>query len=202
MFKLLPWVVLAALMITGCKKETPAATEKAAGSDPAPTAQPAAKETPPPAKSDYPASEAGAKALLGAFLKPGANLGALSMQLKPTSADYSAVFSSPEVAKQAEQVYAGLWGMVEKHPIGPKAGQTELLLWSATTDELKAGTGNSDKFPGGYKRVAQHLKPGLTVYRWKFVKPGETLGMAFDGLYNVGGRWVLMPKPWRIVRGH
>jgi hypothetical protein len=38
------------------------------------------------------------------------------------------------------------------------------------------------------------------VYRWKFTKPGETLGMAFDGLYQINGRWVLMPKPWRITR--
>jgi hypothetical protein len=25
------------------------------------------------------------------------------------------------------------------------------------------------------------------------------LGMAFDGLVHVNGRWVLMPKPWRAL---
>jgi hypothetical protein len=181
-------------MLAGCsKKQQPAPTQEPAAAKDEPAA-------PTPAKSNFPATEEGAKALLSQFLKPGADLAALSMQLKPTSADYRAVFAAEEMAKRAEQVYGGLWGMVSKRPIGPKPGQTELLLWSATTDELKAGTGNAGKFPGGYKRAAEHLKPGLTVYRWKFVEPGKTLGMAFDGLYNIGGRWVLMPKPWRITR--
>lgn len=185
-------------MLAGCsKKQQPAPTQEPAAAKDEPAAKPAA---PTPAKSNFPATEEGAKALLSQFLKPGADLAALSMQLKPTSADYRAVFAAEEMAKRAEQVYGGLWGMVSKRPIGPKPGQTELLLWSATTDELKAGTGNAGKFPGGYKRAAEHLKPGLTVYRWKFVEPGKTLGMAFDGLYNIGGRWVLMPKPWRITR--
>mgnify|MGYP007134684063 CR=1 FL=1 len=104
------------------------------------------------------------------------------------------------MAKKAETVYASLWEMVKTRPVGPKEGQTELLLWSATTDELKKGTGNASKFPGGYQKAVNHLKPGLMVCRWKFVAPGKTLGMAFDGLYNINGRWVLMPKPWRVTR--
>ena len=44
-------------------------------------------------------------------------------------------------------------------------------------------------FPGGYKRVADKFKPGLTVYRWKYVKPGEKLGMSFDGLVYVNNHW-------------
>ena len=32
-----------------------------------------------------------------------------------------------------------------------------------------------------------------------FVEPGESLGLAFDGLIFVNGRWVLMPKPWRVL---
>lgn len=191
------------LVVSGCKKENkeaaPAAGEIAPATEKAAApAKPA--PAPAPKKSAFPATEAGAKALLEQFLKPGADHAALSMQLKPTSADYRAVFASEEHAAKAEQAYAGLWGMVQKRPIQPKAGQTELLLWSATTDELKQGTGNAGKFPGGYNKAAPHLKPGLTVYRFKFVEPGKTLGMAFDGLYNLDGRWVLMPKPWRITR--
>lgn len=148
----------------------------------------------------FPGTEEGAKALLAELLKPGADNAKLSASLKPTSADYAAVFASAEMAKKAETTYAGLWAAVEKDPIKPKEGQTELKVWKATTDELKAGTGDSNNFPGGYKSAAPHLKSGLTVYRWKFVKPGETLGMAYDGLYHVNGHWVLMPKPWRITR--
>ena len=151
-------------------------------------------------KKQFPATEDGAKAMLGEFLKPGADYLALTMQLKPRSSDYRAVFASEELAKKTETAYATLWEMVKKSPIKPKPGQTELLLWSATTEQLKARTGNSKKFPGGYKRAVEHIKPGLTIYRWKFVRPGKRLGMAFDGLYNIDGRWVFMPKPWRVLR--
>ena len=151
-------------------------------------------------KSEFPPTEAGAKAMLSQFLKADADRLKLTMALKPTSADYRAVFASEEDAKKAETAYSALWEMVSKRPISPKPGQTELLLWSATTEQLKERSGNSRKFPGGYGRAASHLKPGLTVYRWKFVKPGKTLGMAFDGLYNIKGRWVFIPKPWRLFR--
>ena len=44
------------------------------------------------------------------------------------------------------------------------------------------------------------MKSGLTVYAFKFVKPGETLGMAFDGLVWVNGHFAIFPKPWRFLR--
>jgi hypothetical protein len=147
----------------------------------------------------YPGTEEGAKQLLSDFLKPGADHAKLSTALKPTTADYEAVFATKELATKAEQEHAKLWAMVLLHPIKPKEGQTELKMWKATTDELKEGKGESNNFPGGYKDAAAHLKSGLTVYRWKFVKPGETLGMSFDGLYHVNGHWAFVPKPWRLL---
>jgi hypothetical protein len=145
-----------------------------------------------------PAGEAGAKSLLERFLKPGADYQALSAPLKPSKADVAAVYQGDFAGKLAAR-YDEMWG---KQPllIKPNAGQTQLLLSSATSEELKAGTGNAGEFPGGYKRVVEHLKPGLTLYRWKFVKPGETLGMAYDGLVHVNGHWVLLPKPWAAAR--
>ena len=47
--------------------------------------------------------------------------------------------------------------------------------------------------------MAAQIKPGLKVYRFKFVEPGEDLGMAFDGLVNVNGHWRIFPKPWRVA---
>ena len=84
--------------------------------------------------------------------------------------------------------------------ISPKAGQTELLLWNATSEELNEGTGDAGQFPGGYQEAAKHLKPGVTWYRFKFVEPGKTLGMAFDGLACINGRWTIFPEPWRVLR--
>lgn len=147
--------------------------------------------------SAHPATEEGAKALLADFVKPGADHAALSKNLRPTKADYDAVFE-PELAAKADAVYGPAWdggAMV----IAPKAGQTEVKVFSATSDELKSWTGAAAEFPGGYKDVAAQLKPGVKVYRFKFVEPGQDLGMAYDGLVNVNGHWRIFPKPWRVA---
>ncbi|MCA8951364.1 MAG: hypothetical protein KDE27_17790 [Planctomycetes bacterium] len=146
-----------------------------------------------------PATVESAKAMLSKFVAPGADHVALSKTMQPTAADYALVFADPVIAEKAANAYGDLWNQIDKSPIAPKDGQTEVLVSRATTDELQQWTGNADDFPGGYKTAAKHLRPGLTVFRFKFVKPGETSGMAFDGLYDLDGRWVLIPKPWRIV---
>ena len=79
---------------------------------------------------------------------------------------------------------------------------TELKLFKATSDDIKAWTPAVEQdFPGGYQKVKDFFKPGLTVYRWKYTKPGETLGMAYDGLIFVNNHWAWFPKPWRIANG-
>jgi len=69
-----------------------------------------------------------------------------------------------------------------------------------SVDDLKNGTGSSNEFPGGYAKVAPHMKPGHTWYRFKFVKSGERLGMAYDGFTFVNHHWVIVPKPWRALK--
>lgn len=148
--------------------------------------------------TDYPGTKAGADALLRQFLKPNANRAALSQALRPNSKDYQAVFKD-DVSKQVEAVYAVPWN-AGKMVVGGKPEQTALLLWSATTEELQQAKGDANKFPGGYAKAAPHFKPGITFYRFKFVRPGEALGMAWDGLTHVNGHWVIFPKPWRALR--
>lgn len=149
------------------------------------------------ATSKYPGTEEGAKQLLTDIRSGDAQ--AMTRALKPTTADYKAVFVD-EVAGKAETAYEKLWSD-PKAVIGADPANTELKLWKATTDELKAGSGDAGEFPGGYGRVADKFKPGLTVYRWKYVKPGESLGMAYDGLIHVNGHWAWFPKPWRAIGG-
>lgn len=153
---------------------------------------------PKPAESSkYPGTADGAKTLLAEFVKPGADLPALSKQLEPSKADYEAVFE-PSLSSKAETMYEPAWSSGQM-VVQPKAGQTEVKLISATTDELKSWSGKATDFPGGYKDVASHLKPGLTLYKFSFVEPGQDLGMAFDGLVYVNGNWRLFPKPYRLV---
>lgn len=147
--------------------------------------------------SHYPGTEDGAKQLLNELLTA-ADPRALTRTLRPGTADYKAVFID-SVAERAETGYSNMWNG-GKAAITAKDGQTELLLIKATTDQLIAWPPEVDaEFPGGYKRVAHRFKPGLTVYRWKFVKPGETSGMAYDGLIYLGDHWAWFPKPWRVV---
>ncbi|MBC7930664.1 MAG: hypothetical protein H7Z38_08855 [Rubrivivax sp.] len=161
------------------------------------TSLPTSSNTSSSAKT-YPGTEDGAKALLAEFVKPGADPATLSKALRPTKADYDAVFM-PDLAGKADAVYGPAWDGGQM-VIAPKAGQTQVLVSSAKSDELKSWTGAGAEFPGGWKDVGAQLKPGVTLYRFKFVEPGQDLGMAYDGLAHVNGNWRIFPKPWRAMR--
>ena len=139
-----------------------------------------------------------AKAMLEAFVKPGADQAALSAKLRPTKADYDAVFL-PDASARLQAAYEPAWSAGSLVLKG-KPGQTSVLVWGATSEDLKAWRAAArDRFPGGYQKVGAHLRPGVTLYAFKFVEPGETLGMAFDGLTYVNGHWALFPKPFRVL---
>jgi hypothetical protein len=149
------------------------------------------------ALSKYPGTEDGAKQML-TDLRTSSDAAGMTKALRPTSADYKAVFTDDFAAK-AEKGYAELWND-PKSVIGADPANTELKLFKATTDDIKAWTHDVEMdFPGGYKKVKDNFKPGLVVYRWKYTKPGETLGMAYDGLIYVNNHWAWFPKPWRLA---
>ncbi len=143
-----------------------------------------------------PGSQAAARALLEQFMVPGADLVALTRPLIASAEDIRAVYKEP-LASAMIEVYR------DKLPpniaIAPKPGQSEILIWHTRTDELMAGSDMLANFPGGYKRVSEFMNPGYPLVRFKFVAPGEELGMAYDGLFWVNGHWAWMPKPWRML---
>lgn len=157
---------------------------------------PATTTTAPQAMTDSSTPSISAKDLLNKFFEPNADFKKLTADLKPTSADYAAYFDT-SVAAEAEKNYDTLWN--NSPAFQPQAGQTELLLYKATTEEIKNKTGEGADFPGGYADVIDKIKPNQTIYHFKFVKPGETLGMAFDGLVYINSHWVLFPKPWKTI---
>ena len=186
-------LLVSAAALAGCGSADSGTTEKASGGTNASATKGAAAGD----SKSYPGTDEGAEALLKEFLKPGADVAALSKQLRPAKADYDAVFQ-PELAAKADATYGPAWDAGQM-VIAPKPGQTELKLFSATSDELKGWQGNAAEFPGGYKDVAAQLKPGVKIYRFKFVEPGQDLGMAYDGLAYVNGHWRIFPKPWRVA---
>jgi hypothetical protein len=145
----------------------------------------------------FPGTNAGATSLVKEFVKPAADHAALSKQLRPTTADYAAVFES-EIGAKIEALYGPAWD-AGKLVVAPKPGQSEVRVASTTSDEMNSWSGTATDFPGGWKQIAAKLKPGLTIYRFKFVEPGKDLGMAFEGLIYVNGNWRIFPKPWRAM---
>ena len=145
----------------------------------------------------FPGTDEGANNLAKEFLKPGADCAALSKQMRPTATDYAAVFEGDFGAKVAT-VWNPAWDAGQM-VMSPKPGQSEVKISSATTEELKAGTGSANELAGGWKEVAPKMKPGLKVYRFHFLEPGKTAGMSYDGLIYVNGNWRVFPKPWRAL---
>jgi len=141
---------------------------------------------------------ADAKAMLEKFLTADTDRAAMTAALRPGEEDYLAVFADKEFAFKLKAMHDEMWNAAGA-VISPKEGQTELLAWAATSQQLRDGTGDAGQFPGGYKNVADKFKDGVTIIRWKFVRPGETTGMAFDGLIRVNGQWRFFPKPWRAA---
>lgn len=150
------------------------------------------------AAETFPGTEAGATSLLKEFVKPGADHAALSKPLRPTAADYSAVFE-PDAAVKVAAMYDPIWDS-GKLIIAPNPGQTEVKVSSGTTDELKSWTGAAaTEFPGGWKQIGPKMKPGFKIYRFKFLEPGKTAGVTYDGLIYVNGNWRIFPKAWRAM---
>lgn len=79
--------------------------------------------------------------------------------------------------------------------IEAKPGQTELIIQSANTSHLKQGSNTG--LPEGYGSVASKFKEDLVIYAFRYVSPGSSVGMRFDGLVFVRDKWVFIPKMWR-----
>lgn len=146
---------------------------------------------------DKPGTAAHARAFLHQFLSERADRAALTAAMRPTEAEIRAVYAPP-LADRLIGLYAQMYqpGVA----IGPNPGQSEVLLWGATTGDLRAGAPILAEFPGGYKEVRGAMQGNFPIFRFKFVKPGERSGMAFDGLVYINNRYVLMPKPWRALQ--
>ncbi|MFK7941082.1 MAG: hypothetical protein AB8B82_17010 [Roseovarius sp.] len=146
--------------------------------------------------ADTPGTKAHAEAFLSKFLEPNANRAALTGSLRPTEAEIRAVYAAP-LADALVGMYNDMFQPGVQ--IGPNQGQTQVLVWQGTTGSLRDGDPVLEDFPGGYGDVRGFLQGNYPIVRFKFVKPGESLGMAFDGLIWINDRYVLMPKPWRAL---
>jgi hypothetical protein len=117
-------------------------------------------------------------------------------KLRPQAGDFARVFKADAV-NRATEGYNVMWNAPP--PSFGKAGQTEVLTWACDTESLANENEFSDAFPGGYRKIAHLLQPGLVWVAFKFVEPGRTTGMSYDGLVRIGERWAWFPKPFRFL---
>jgi hypothetical protein len=152
--------------------------------------------TQPAASPPSSAPKESARDLLRMVCAPGPNQTKATLQLRPTRSDYARAFTEPA----ATRLYEGQRAMWTSEMVLSKPDQTEALLTFGDTNDFIDGTPNAEQFAGGWKSVRKDLKRDVPVIRFKCVRPGETIGMAYDGLFYVDGRWVLMPAPWRLLQ--
>lgn len=138
-----------------------------------------------------------ARKILAQFLAPNADYAALTQKLRPGRQDYAAYFGS-DGGKRAMDFYDQYW-QASQIVIRPRSGQTELVLMALDLSELKVGKPLPTGFPENYDKLRSKLRGAKTIYAFKFVKPGESKGMGWDGLVRLGNRWVLFPTPWKAL---
>jgi hypothetical protein len=142
------------------------------------------------------ASVEGRKLLLQFFDKDADHV-TLTAALKPAPQDVRAVYAEPLATRMIAN-YEKLFQ--PGTAIRPKPKHVDLITIFTTTGKLKAGDPVLKEFPGGYKNVRRYIVGDVPIGRFKFVESGASIGLAFDGLIFVNGRWVLMPKPWRGLK--
>ncbi len=118
------------------------------------------------------------------------------LAMKPSDEDVARVFRPP-LLDPARALYAALWS--NPPPLRGKPGQTQVWIRTALTEDFVAWNRAGQEFPGGYRKLAPHLAPGLAWVAWKYVAPGDFTGLSFDGMVLLDDRFVWFPQPWRLV---
>jgi hypothetical protein len=156
----------------------------------------AAHAAPPP---KYPGTTDGARALIDA-LRTASDAKAATMALRPASADYKAVFAD-DIAAMVEKNYDEAWNGADTAITVSDPSETDIMLFKATTEEMRDGVHDAPKFARGWKAISPKLRLGVVWYGWKFVKKGQTTGTSYEGLAFVNGHWAIFPRPWKRLKG-
>jgi hypothetical protein len=122
--------------------------------------------------------------------------GSVVASLRPRADDVARVFLA-EAVDVARGAYDALWADPPQMTHVPPGARLECHL--APAGMLGEDNELSRHFPGGYRHIAHLLDPHRTWVRWKYVRPGETSGLAFDGLVWCDDHWAWFPKPYRAL---
>lgn len=126
--------------------------------------------------------EAGAKVVLQKLKDDPKTLASL----KPSEADLKELFDDSVIEPMKSHV-EGMYNEVKSVDL-----KEDPTIHCYDAEEIKAWK-DIQSLPGGYQRMGDKLKPGVTVCSFK---TGST---SWDGLMWVGGRWFFVAKPFRAV---
>ena len=182
-----------------------AGNESPAARPPAPAGTPKPAPQPTPGRGRqlsqerviYQPTKDSARELLAQFVEPGADAATLTALVRPALEDYARIFNEP-VATELYQAQRQLFASEVVRP--SESDQTSVLISIGSTNDLIDLTPNAEVFAGGWASLRPHLKRDVPVVVFSFVRPGQTSGMRYEGLFFIGGRWVLVPKPWQFIK--
>jgi hypothetical protein len=120
----------------------------------------------------------------------------LSAALRPTHADYDAVFA-PEMVEEARKRYAEVWSRNPKISV-PRESENVLIV-ACTAGGLRFPNAHSRHFHPKMAALSKSLDPRRTWLTFKYLKPGEEGGLLFDGLVWIDDHWSWFPSPWSVL---
>lgn len=119
--------------------------------------------------------------------------------LQPRQEDYAKVFNS-EVVEIAEEHYADWWQ--HQHLQLDTDENTRIDAHMAPAGMLREENVLSDKFPNGYRSIADMLNPHRVWVSWKYYQEGASAGYSLNGLVWIDDHWAWFPKPYKLVPDH
>jgi hypothetical protein len=122
--------------------------------------------------------------------------GSVVASLRPRAEDYARVFV-PEIVDRARAAYEMMWA--DPPRIAPLGDDVRIECHVAPAGMFRMENELSRPFPGGYLHIARLLNPQRTWVRWKYLRAGDTAGIAFDGLVWCEDHWAWFPKPFRVL---
>jgi hypothetical protein len=118
-------------------------------------------------------------------------------ELRPRPDDYAKAFT-PDAEATAREAYEAMWATPPR--LAAVSSSAELQCHVAPAGMLGFDNLLSRPFPGGYQAIAPLLQPERVWVAWKVTEPGETAGIAYDGLVWIDDHWTWFPRPHRVLR--
>ncbi|HAC92778.1 MAG TPA: hypothetical protein DCF63_19420, partial [Planctomycetaceae bacterium] len=111
-------------------------------------------------------------------------------QYRPGEPQLAAIAASDDDLARLKAYCQQVYRELRQGLAAAKPEQTEVVVFGLDQSEL----------PGGYSAQSRHFRPETKFYGFKYIAPGESSGMSYDGLFQIDNRWYFLPKAWRAFR--